>query len=58
LIANNVTARSSFEGKQSSIALMRGYQAAFWFFFALNATTVGVSVLGLQKIGNVGIKKE
>lgn len=58
LITNSVTARSSFADKQSPEALMKGYHATFWFCFALNAATIFVSVLGLRKIGNVGIKKE
>ncbi|KAJ5624255.1 major facilitator superfamily domain-containing protein [Penicillium lagena] len=36
------------------MALMSGYRAAFYFLFAMNITSLVVSLIGLRKIGYVG----
>ena len=58
VIANGVTARSSFTDKHGPEALMIGYRAAFWYCFALTVASLCVSVWGLRKIGKVGLKRE
>ncbi|KAG9664573.1 integral membrane protein, partial [Aureobasidium melanogenum] len=58
LIAQQVTASSSYEDKTSPEALMHGYRAAFWFCVALIVASLLVSVWGLRRIGKVGLKKD
>lgn len=56
LVANGITTHSSFD-HQGLKALMEGYRGAFWFSFAINSLTLGISVWGLRKVGKVGGKK-
>ena len=56
LIANSVTEKDSTSDKDSPGALMLGYRASFWFLFAMNITSLVVSLVGLRKTGNVGRK--
>ncbi|XRM38586.1 hypothetical protein ABZX51_001990 [Aspergillus tubingensis] len=56
LIANSVTEKDSTSDNDSPGALMVGYRASFWFLFAMNITSLVVSLIGLRKIGNVGRK--
>ncbi|KAG2168453.1 hypothetical protein JADG_008192 [Aureobasidium aubasidani] len=58
LIAQQVTANSSYADKTSLEALMVGYRAAFWFCVALIVASLVVSVWGLRRIGKVGLKKD
>jgi nitrate/nitrite transporter NarK len=58
LIAQQVTANSSYADKTSPEALMVGYRAAFWFCVALIVASLLVSVWGLRRIGKVGLKKD
>ncbi|THY77244.1 integral membrane protein [Aureobasidium pullulans] len=58
LIAQQVTANSSYADKTSPEALMVGYRAAFWFCVALIVASLVVSVWGLRRIGKVGLKKD
>ncbi|KAL8746796.1 MAG: hypothetical protein Q9190_001241 [Brigantiaea leucoxantha] len=58
LIANDVTATSEINDKETPQALMKGYRAAFWFLFAVNAVSLFTSVWGLRKIGTVGRKRD
>jgi Na+/melibiose symporter-like transporter len=53
LVAQTVTSKSGASREES---LLEGYQAAFWFCFALCLTTQMVSVWGLHGIGKVGTK--
>jgi MFS family permease len=57
-IAGSVTSLSRYESKESSPALMEGYRAAFWYFFALSCTTILLFVWGLRGIGTMIKKKE
>lgn len=56
LLAESTTAHSAIEDRKSPEALMEGYRAAFWFMFALSATSFAVSLWGLHGIGKVGRK--
>lgn len=59
LIAETVTHKadkSVEEENQGSDALMKGYRAAYWFFFGMLATAFCVSVVGLHRVGVVGSK--
>ena len=58
LIANQRTAESGYGDKQSPSALLDGYRVSFWFLFALNGTSLIISLLGLRKIGKIGKKEE
>ncbi|OHE92091.1 integral membrane protein [Colletotrichum orchidophilum] len=57
-VASAVSARSSLAEKESPIALLEGYRAAFWYCFTLHGVTLFVTVWGLRKIDKVGLKKE
>jgi hypothetical protein len=57
VLAASVTAKSSYEKKESPEALLEGYKATFWFTFAGIAVTVLLSVFGLRGIGKVGHTK-
>lgn len=58
VIASSVTANSDYANKSSPDALNTGYRAAFWFCFALCAFTLAIALWGLQRIGNVGHKRD
>lgn len=58
VIAASVTKDSSYADKQSPDALLKGYNATFWFCFALILTTIAVSGWGLRRVGKVGHKRE
>ena len=58
VVANSITEKSRYVDKQSPVALMEGYKAAFWFTLGLSAVTFVVGVGGLRKVGKVGLKRE
>jgi nitrate/nitrite transporter NarK len=58
VIASTITMRSDFVDKDSPEGLMIGYQAAFWYCFALCISTMVVSAWGLRSIGKVGMKRD
>jgi Na+/melibiose symporter-like transporter len=57
-IAGSVTSHSRYDLKTSPLALMEGYRAAFWYFFALSCATILLFAWGLRGIGRLGIKKK
>ena len=57
-ISNRVKDQSGVSDKQSREALLQGYHAASWFFFAICATSLLLCVVGLRKIGKVGKKDD
>ncbi|KAH7118903.1 major facilitator superfamily domain-containing protein [Dendryphion nanum] len=58
VVAGSITHNSRYENKESPNALMEGYRAAFWYFFALSAIVVLMFTWGLRGIGRVGMKRE
>lgn len=58
VIASSITAKSDYSNKTSPDALMMGYNATFWFCFALSLVTPLVSLWGLRNIGKVGHKRD
>ncbi|KAH8695879.1 integral membrane protein [Phaeosphaeriaceae sp. PMI808] len=56
-IAGSVTSHSRHDPKTSPSALMAGYRAAFWYFFALSCATILLLAWGLRGIGRLGVKK-
>ncbi|KFY89735.1 hypothetical protein V500_05524 [Pseudogymnoascus sp. VKM F-4518 (FW-2643)] len=58
LVANQVTQNSAIREKDSPEALLVGYHSAFWFCVGLTLASLVISVWGLRRIGNVGIKSE
>ena len=58
VIAASVTLRSDYKDKSSPKALLEGYTATFWFCFGLILLTIGISLWGLRRIGNVGHKRD
>ncbi|KAF2134395.1 MFS general substrate transporter [Dothidotthia symphoricarpi CBS 119687] len=58
VIASSVTARSRYHDKESPMALMDGFRAAFWYLFALSCATGMLFLWGLRGIGKVGVKRE
>jgi Na+/melibiose symporter-like transporter len=58
VIAASVTRDSHYKDKHSPEALLEGYNATFWFCFALIAVTFVTVGLGLRKAGKVGHKRD
>lgn len=58
LVANQVTQNSGIREKTGPEALLVGYHSAFWFCVGLTLASLVISVCGLRRIGNVGIKSE
>jgi MFS family permease len=42
----------------AATAVLKGYRASFWTVFAYMAACIVVSIVGLRKIGKVGLKRE
>lgn len=57
-IAGSVTSHSGYDPKTSPSALMEGYRAAFWYFFALCCATILLFTWGLRDIGRLIIVRE
>ena len=58
VVSRSVTLKSSFPDKGSSGALLVGYRAAFWTAFAWTLTSCAIGVIGLTKLGKVGVKRD
>ena len=64
LIADTVTDKADKsigeenQGDAGTDALMKGYRAAYWFFFGMLTTALCVSVVGLHRVGVVGSKSK
>ena len=61
VISNAVTRAAENEADVSYgsvAALMKGYRAAFWTAFSWMILVCAIGVLGLRKIGKVGLKRE
>lgn len=58
VIAASVTRNSGFADKTSPEALLVGYNATFWFCFAMIVVTCFIAVFGLKKAGKVGHKRD
>lgn len=56
-ISGSVTSHSRHDPKTSPSALMDGYRAAFWYFFAMSCATMLLFAWGLRGIGRLGMKK-
>jgi MFS family permease len=53
-----VTQGTIYRDKHSPAALLQGYQASFWAMFAFTMACAVICVLGLRKIGKIGLKRE
>lgn len=58
VIAAAVTDASQDADKASPNAIMAGYRAVFWTMFAWMLFVCLVCVLGLRKIGGIGVKRD
>jgi MFS family permease len=58
IISSTVTMHSGYAAKKSPQALMQGYRAVFWTCFGLMLSACCVGLLGLRKVGKVGLKRE
>jgi len=58
VIAASVTDASPHADKASPIALAAGYHAVFWAVFAWMLVVCLVCVLGLRRIGGIGVKQD
>jgi len=58
VIAASVTKNSDYKDKRSPEALLVGYNATFWFCFAMILVTIVIAVFGLRKAGKVGHKRD
>ncbi|EOA81484.1 uncharacterized protein SETTUDRAFT_99249 [Exserohilum turcica Et28A] len=57
-LAGSVTSQTHEASKTSPAALMEGYRAAFWYFFAMTCATIVLFIWGLRGIGKIMAKKE
>ncbi|KAI8316975.1 Drug resistance protein [Colletotrichum sp. SAR11_240] len=58
VIASSVTRQSSYADKSSPDALMTGYRIAFWTMFGWMMAVCLVCVLGMRRVGVLGIKRD
>ncbi|KAI1413266.1 MFS general substrate transporter [Hypoxylon sp. FL1857] len=58
VIAASVTDASNYDEKSSPGAILVGYRAVFWTMFAWMLLVCVVCVLGLRRIGEVGVKRD
>ncbi|KAJ0387424.1 hypothetical protein COL922a_002244 [Colletotrichum nupharicola] len=58
VIASSVTRQSSYVDKSSPDALMTGYRVAFWTMFGWMMAVCLVCVLGMRRVGVLGIKRD
>jgi len=58
VIAASVTNASQFADKAAPNALMVGYRAVFWTMFAWMLFVCLVCVLGLTRVGRIGVKRD
>jgi len=58
VIADSRTAASGDVDKTSPNAFMAGYRAVFWALFAWMVFVCLVGVLGLRRVGKIGIKQD
>lgn len=58
VIASSVTDDSSYVNKSSPSALMEGYRVAFWTMFGWMAAVCLVCVVGLRRVGGIGVKRD
>ncbi|KXJ85706.1 putative MFS transporter [Microdochium bolleyi] len=66
IISSSVTKTSLLESGEAgadgavarTAALLQGYRASFWALFGFMIACVLISVLGLRKVGRVGVKQE
>lgn len=53
-----VTQGTHYRDKSSPSALLQGYRASFWAMCAITMACSLICILGLRKIGKVGLKRE
>lgn len=53
-----VTKGTSYRDKSSPSALLQGYRASFWAMFGATVVCALVIVIGLRKVGKIGLKRE
>lgn len=58
VIAASRTNASDYSDKASPGALMVGYRAVFWTMFAWMLLVCLVCVLGLRRVGGIGVKRD
>ncbi|KAK4163732.1 major facilitator superfamily domain-containing protein [Cladorrhinum sp. PSN259] len=58
VIASSVTNDSKYQDKESPVALMKGYVVAFWVMFGAMVFCSVVCILGLRRVGKVGVKRD
>ncbi len=58
VISSSVTMNSQYADKTSSEALLAGYRAVFWACFAMMLAACVVGIVGLRRVGKVGLKRE
>ncbi|KAK0707298.1 major facilitator superfamily domain-containing protein, partial [Lasiosphaeris hirsuta] len=58
VVAAAVTSESAFADKTSPEALMAGSRVAFWLMFGWMVVVCGVCVVGLRRVGVVGVKRD
>jgi hypothetical protein len=53
-----VTNGTQYRDKNSPAARLKGYQASFWAMFASSMACAAICMVGMRKIGKVGLKRE
>ncbi|KAK0623920.1 major facilitator superfamily domain-containing protein [Immersiella caudata] len=58
VIASSVTAMEEEEGHQSPEGLMKGYRVAFWVMFGWMVFVCLVCLVGMRRVGRIGLKRD
>lgn len=58
VVADNFTQKSPYPNKMSAEALLAGYRAGFWTTFGWMLLVCVIALVGLRKVGKVGLKRE
>ncbi|ROW11002.1 hypothetical protein VMCG_01051 [Cytospora schulzeri] len=58
VIASSVTDNSPYANKSAPGALMEGYRVAFWAMFGWMVFVCLVCVVGLRRVGGIGLKRD
>ncbi|KAH8651106.1 major facilitator superfamily domain-containing protein [Xylariales sp. PMI_506] len=58
VITSSVTNASHYADKSSPDAVMEGYRAVFWTMFGWSVLVCVVCVLGLRRVGGIGLKRD
>lgn len=58
IVSTLVTEGTRYRDKASPSALLQGYRATFWTIFASTVTCALICMVGLRKVGQIGLKRD